>query len=159
MADESAGPPRSGPRRSVPHTGPTASVRDASRPTRRDRHDRRHRGPLAWPRTPSMLSRSAAFDQAILRAVDEAEKDWSVSVHDIEIGVEDVPPSDPTIWEDAIPLGRAFPAEGQLPPRMVLYRLPIQTRSADDSDRDALVRHVVRAQLGQLLGRDIEDDT
>lgn len=125
---------------------------------RRDRHERRYRGPLAWPATPSMRSRSAAFDDAVLRAVEVCESRWSVSVADIEIGVEEVPPSDPSSWEDSVPLGRAFPADGRHRARMVLYRLPIQTRAHDRVEREALIEHVVRTQLAGLLGRPLDDE-
>ena len=136
--------------------GPGAGM--GSSRSRRDRHDRRYRGPLAWPPTPSMSSRSDAFDDAVLRAVEHAEGRWSTSVAHIEIGVEEVPPSDPSAWEDAVPLGRAFPAEGKHRARMVLYRLPIQTRARDRVEREALVDHVVRTQLAALLGREPDDE-
>lgn len=129
-----------------------------ARGPRRDRHGRRYRGPLAWPPAPSATSRRASFDDAVLRAVEDAENAWRVSAAEVEIGVEEVPPSDPSAWEDAVPLGRAFPAQGRLKPRMVIYRLPIQTRAHDRAERDALVRHVVRAQLATLLGRSIDEE-
>ncbi|MHA6751982.1 metallopeptidase family protein [Dermacoccus nishinomiyaensis] len=140
----------------TPRPTPRAPRGDA--PTRRDRHGRRHRGPLAWPPTPSMLSRARLFDEAVLRSVERLEARWGESLEHIEIGVEEVPPSDPSAWEDAVPLGRAFPAEGKHRARMVIYRLPIQTRSADLYERDLLVEHVVTTQIAALLGRELDED-
>lgn len=105
-----------------------------------------------------MTSRSRSFDDAVLRSVERLESRWSESVEHIEIGVEEVPPSDPSSWEDSVPLGRAFPAEGRHRARMVIYRLPIQTRARDTAERDALVEHVVATQLAALLGRDLDED-
>lgn len=81
-----------------------------------------------------------------------------MSAADIEIGVEEVPPSEPSSWEDSVPLGRAFPAEGRHRARMVLYRLPIQTRTHEVAEREALIEHVVRTQLAGLLGRSLDDE-
>ena len=105
-----------------------------------------------------MLSRARSFDEAVLRSVERLEARWGESLEHIEIGVEEVPPSDPSAWEDAVPLGRAFPAEGKHRARMVIYRLPIQTRSADLDERDLLVEHVVTTQIAALLGRELDED-
>ena len=132
--------------------------RPASSRARRDRHDRRFRGPMAWPPTPSMKSRRDAFDEAVLDAVTAAEQRSGMSLADIEVGVEDVPPSDAAAWEESICLGRAFPAQGPHKARIVLYRLPIQTRGGTDLERDALIDHVVNAQLAGLLGHPFDAD-
>lgn len=133
------------------------SARGAGAP-RRDRHRRRYRGPLTWPPQPSTRTRSQAFDDAVLASVEALEARWSVSLAHIDIGVEEVPPSEPSAWEDAVPLGRAFPAEGKHRARMVLYRLPIQTRSVTPIERDALIDHVVRTQVAGLIGHPLDDE-
>ena len=113
---------------------------------------------MAWPPTPSMRSRIQAFDDAVLAALEEAEKISGRSLASIEVGVEEVPPADGAAWEDSVVLGRAFGAEGSLRARIVLYRLPIQTRAACPGERDALVRHVVFAQLAALIGHPFDED-
>jgi predicted Zn-dependent protease with MMP-like domain len=51
-----------------------------------------------------------------------------------------------------VPLGRFFPASGTLPPRIVVYRRPVETRAADLADVPALVNDVVVEQVAHLLG-------
>lgn len=105
-----------------------------------------------------MRSRRQAFDESVLAAIEEAEKSSGLNLSSIEVAVEDVPPSDPAAWEDGVALGRAFPAERGLKARIVMYRLPIQSRCANDVERDALVAHVVRAQLAALVGPPFTED-
>jgi len=133
----------------------------ARRPARRrDRRGRGLRGPLLPPTLPAWRTRSEAFDDAVLAAVEQLEKRWGKRLATVEFGVEEVPPSDPSPWErDAIALGRYFPADGPagLPDRIVLYRRPIQSRCEDTTELSMLVEEVVREQVAHLLGRDPED--
>lgn len=105
-----------------------------------------------------MLSRRQRFDEAVLTSIQAAERRSGIDLRHIEVGVEDVPPSDGANWEDSVVLGRAFPAEGKLAARIVLYRLPIQTRATRERELEALVDHVVRAQLAGLLGHPFDED-
>ena len=68
-----------------------------------------------------------------------------------------MPPSEPSSWEDAIPLARVFPADGSAPARIVLYRRPIAERCQDHDELASVVEAVVREQVAGLLGRDPED--
>lgn len=71
----------------------------------------------------------------------------------VEVAVELVPPSDPAPWEpQEIPLSRLFPAERDLPTRVVLYRRPIETRVRDSRDLAAVVNDIVVEQLAEALG-------
>lgn len=129
---------------------PPGPVRGASR---RDRRGRGLRGPLAWPPVPAMNSRSDAFDNLVLDAVDRIERRLPAGLGDIEMGVELVPPSDPAPWEtQLIPLARLFPADRGLPTRVVLYRRPIETRVEDPRDLAAVVNDIVVEQLAVALG-------
>lgn len=70
----------------------------------------------------------------------------------MEFAVEDVPPADPSPWENGeVPLGRFFPSERGLPPRVVVYRRPVETRS-EDAELAALVHEVVVEQVAHALG-------
>ena len=70
----------------------------------------------------------------------------------VEFAVEDVPPSDPAPWEHGeVPLGRFFPAQGALAPRVVVYRRPVETRAPDGREVAALVHEVVVEQVAHLL--------
>ncbi|MGO0575123.1 metallopeptidase family protein [Ornithinimicrobium panacihumi] len=124
--------------------------------SRRDRHGRGMRGPLAWPPLPAMISRGARFDEMVLDAAETVERRLGQPLG-IELAVEDVPPSDPAPWEHGVPLGRLFPAERSLPARLVVYRRPITQRALDDADLAAVIYEVVAEQVARMLGRDPED--
>ncbi len=129
----------------MPPTDPTA-------PRRRDRHGRGPRGPLIPRGVPAWRSRAQAFDEAVLDAVERLERRRPDELDGIEFAVEEVPPSDPAPWEHGeVPLGRSFPAHGEVPHRVVLYRRPVQTR-CDPEDLPALVHDVVVEQVAHLLG-------
>ena len=118
---------------------------------RRDRHGRGLRGPLLPSSLPAARTRAERFDDLVLDAVDLLERRWAQELAGVEFAVEDVPPSDPAPWEDdAVPLGRLFPADGTSPARVVVYRRPVETR-ADEEDLDDLVAEVVIQQVAHLL--------
>ncbi|NLT55411.1 MAG: metallopeptidase family protein [Actinomycetales bacterium] len=120
---------------------------------RRDRHDRGLRGPLVPRELPAWRSRADRFDDRVLDTVDTLERRWARELDGVEFAVEDVPPSDPAPWEHGeIPLGRFFPAQGTLPPRVVVYRRPVETRASDAREVNALVHDVVVEQVAHLLG-------
>lgn len=130
-------------------------MRPEPRARRRDRRGRGLRGPLAWPPVPLMASRSVHFDEMVLDAVQHIEHRLERELTDLEIAVEDVPPTDPAPWESGIALGRLFPAEGSLPAKVVVYRRPVEARAQDD-DVAALVLEVVAEQIAGMLGLDPE---
>jgi len=128
-----------------------------ARTRRRDRRGRGLRGPLLPASLPAARTRAERFDDLVLDAVDRIADEWRAQVEPIEIGVEDVPPTDPSPWEAGeIPLGRYFPEERGLPPRVVVYRRPVETRAEDEADLADLIRQVVIEQLAHALGVDPE---
>ena len=136
------------------------AIPSRGRARRRDRRGRGIRGPLIPPTLPGWRTRSEAFDDAVLGAVEKLEKRWARRLAKVEFGVEEVPPSDPSPWEqDAIALGRYFPSDAAagLPDRIVVYRRPVQSRCTDATEVAMLVEEVVREQVAHLLGRDPED--
>jgi predicted Zn-dependent protease with MMP-like domain len=148
------------PRRPVPPSGSTAPPSRASLPSswpaprgrRRDRHGRGVRGPLVPPNLPAWRTRAEIFDDHVLDAVERLERRWATQLDGVEFAVEDVPPSDPAPWEHGeVPLGRFFPAQGALAPRVVVYRRPVETRAPDPRDVSALVHEVVVEQVAHLL--------
>lgn len=127
------------------------------RPRRRDRRGRGLRGSLLPPSVPAARSRAERFDELVLDAVERFATSWRPKVDPIEFAVEDVPPADPSPWEAGeIPLGRYFPPERGLPPRVVVYRRPVETRAADEAELAELVRQVVVEQVAHALGVDPE---
>jgi predicted Zn-dependent protease with MMP-like domain len=129
-----------------------AGARAGRRPRRRDRRGRGLRGTLLPPDLPGARSRADRFDDVVLDAVERLERRWRDQLAAVEFAVEDVPPADPSPWEDGeVPLGRFFPAERGLPPRVVVYRRPVETRT-DDADLALLVHEVVVEQVAHALG-------
>lgn len=110
------------------------------------------RGPIAWPRVPAMASRSERFDELVISGVERLEHTLRRNLSEIEVAVEDVPPSDPAPWEERIPLGRAFPAHHRDAARVVLYRRPIESRATGTRDLADLVDDVLAEQFASLLG-------
>lgn len=125
---------------------------------RRDRRGRGLRGPLLPPDLPGYRTRADRFDDLVLDAVERLERRWSRQLEGTEFAVEEVPPSQPAPWEHGgVPLGRYFPADAGLAPRIVVYRRPVETRAVDDADLASLVRDVVVEQVAHLLARAPEE--
>jgi predicted Zn-dependent protease with MMP-like domain len=122
------------------------------------------RGPLVPPGVPLARTRSEQFDDLVLDAVEHLEEHWSAELSGVEFAVEEVPPPEPVVDldaltdpEDAIPLARVFPREGESPARIVLYRRPLEARSTDRGDLADLVHDVVVEQVAELLGIDPDE--
>lgn len=118
---------------------------------KRDRHGRGLRGPLLNPRMPLWRSRAQAFDELVVMCVRDLTLHLP-AVADIEFGVEDVPPSDPAPWERrALMCGRYFPASHTHACRIVVYRMPIQTRSFDQEELVEMLRDVMVETVAAAL--------
>lgn len=125
---------------------------------RRDRRGRSLRGPLLPAGLPAHRSRAERFDDLVLGSVERLEVRWGRQLDGVEFAVEDVPPADPAPWEGGgVPLGRCFPREPGLPARLVVYRRPVESRTADADELAELVHEVVVDQVAHLLGRSPEE--
>lgn len=124
--------------------------------SRRDRHGRGLRRPLLPFGAPGHRTRAERFDDALADAAERLAARWGGEWGRVEFGSEDVPPSDPTPWEDGVPLGRLFPAELGQPTRIVLYRRPLEQR-VDAAELPILVRDVVAEHVAHLLDMAPED--
>jgi len=114
------------------------------------------RGPLAPAGSPAAVSRARRFDDYVLESVERLDRRWRDQLSKVEFAVEDVPGLDD--WNrDWVPLARAFTAIGALPPRIVVYRRPIETRASGDRRLRTLVHDVVVEQVAELLGVDPEE--
>ena len=122
----------------------------------RDRRGRGLRGPLAKDGTPLAMSRSQRFDEIVIGTVESLGRRWREQLANVEFAVEDVPSLDD--WDrDWVPLARSFPAEGALPPRIVVFRRPIESRARALLALRVLVAEVVVEQIAELLGTEPEE--
>ena len=118
---------------------------------------------------PLARTRSEAFDDLILDAVEDLERTWAAELADVEFAVEDVPPVrgplaavaefDPEVIDDhGIPLGRLVrPAASRARPVIVIYRRPLESRATDREDRADLVFSVVAELVAEALGKDVDE--
>ena len=149
----------------------TGSSRRPAR-SRRDRHGRGLRGPLVPVEVPLSRSRAEQFDDLVLDAVEDLERRWERELAGVEFAVEDVPwvehssPDDVVLDADvlddaSVPLARVLPAHREdgreVPPRIVLYRRPLELRAFDRTELADLVHDVVVEQVANLLGLDPDE--
>lgn len=113
-----------------------------------DRHGHGPRGPLGPPGTRVSRSRAEQFRALVVGAVDRARD--RERLPELQVTVSEVPPRAST----DVPLGATLPAVAGAPPRLVVYRRPVELRAGDPSELRALIRDVVAEQLADLLGCD-----
>jgi predicted Zn-dependent protease with MMP-like domain len=114
-------------------------------------------------RLPASRTRSERFDDLVRDAIVGLEERWHDELEGVEFAVEDVPPPN-SGWDEGVvadetaggpvPLGRLLPASPGLPPRVVVYRRPLEARANGRLDLGDLVHEVVVDQVAQLLGLD-----
>jgi len=136
---------------------------------RRDRHGRGLRGAIAPVGVPIARSSGDQFDELVLDAVEELERAWAKELAAVEFAVEDVPPAATTdteiefnpevVADGPVPLGRLYRGgvESIKSPVIVIYRRPVEARTADKSERADLVFAVVAELVAELLGRDLDE--
>jgi predicted Zn-dependent protease with MMP-like domain len=131
------------------------------------------RGTLVPASVPLSRTRAQEFDDMVLDAVDGLDRLRPHELDGVEFAVEDVPHVASTsaeavvydsdvVDDGAIPLARLRPAgvdrDGRpIPPRIIVYRRPLEARAADPLDLDDLVHDVVVEQVANLLGLDPEE--
>ena len=103
---------------------------------------------------PLSRSRAGQFDDLVLDAVETLERRWAAELRGVEFAVEDVPPPAAPADGEPSPLARLVPRRGGSPPRIVLYRRPLELRAHDRADLAALVHEVVVEQVADLLDMD-----
>ncbi len=145
----------------------TEATRSAGpgRPARRDRHGRGLRGRLVPATVPLSRTKAEIFDDLVLDTVETLERRYAKELAGVEFAVEDVPPElnvyDSDVLEDGeVPLARLLPGRPgrqELPPRIVLYRRPLEFRAMDREDLADLVHDVIIEQVANLLGVDPDE--
>jgi predicted Zn-dependent protease with MMP-like domain len=114
---------------------------------------------------PLARTRAEVFDDLVLDTVESLERRYSTELTGVEFAVEEVPPDlnvyDTDVLEDGeVPLARLLPGRpgrSDMPPRIVLYRRPLEFRAVDRDDLADLVHDVIVEQVANLLGVDPDD--
>jgi predicted Zn-dependent protease with MMP-like domain len=114
---------------------------------------------------PLSRTRAQLFDEMVRDAVELLDHRFTQELSGVEFAVEDVPPDlnvyDSDVLEDGeVPLARLLPGRpGRqgVPPRIVLYRRPLEFRAIDRDDLADLVHDVIIEQVANLLGVDPDE--
>ncbi|MEO5653160.1 MAG: metallopeptidase family protein [Marmoricola sp.] len=128
----------------------------------RDRRGRGMRGPAYGEgalggRVPADLSARERFDRIAVEVMSEVEELWADELALVELAVEDIPVLPGTWVAPRVPLASFVAATPTTPPRLVLFRRPIEHRAQSQTDLAALVLTVVAEQLAGHLGVPPED--
>ncbi len=108
-------------------------------------------------RVPAHLSAREVFDQVAVEVMSDVESRWPEELAEVELAVEDIPVLPHTWVAPRVPLASLVPATQVTPPRLVLFRRPIEHRSDTRPDLEALLLTVVVEQLADYLGVPAED--
>lgn len=140
--------------------------------THRDRHGRGLRGPLLPMAAPRYRTRAESFDVAVLEAYAPIQHSFPEQLAGLDIAVDTVPRmrlgADMTVMPDEIvadgpvPLGRLIPAgvDPQGRPtraRIVVFRMPIEQRTAHPQEREELLATILTILVAQFLNLDPRD--
>jgi len=133
--------------------------------SRRDRHGRGLRGPLAGPnplvtrpaRPPRPATPREAFAEALHAAVERVARQCPDAVTDIAFGIEDVPGAELAWSGPRVPLALAVEATTDGPGRLVVYRRPLEHRASSRRGLQRLVYRTVVEQLAALTGRSVSE--
>lgn len=92
------------------------------------------------------------FDDLVLESIERIARAYP-ELEDVEVLVEEVPPKERRDGSpDPVSLGRAELPSGSAPPRIVVYRRPVELRAKPGEDREDLVHDVVAELIAELLG-------
>lgn len=109
-------------------------------------------GPLAPDGVPAQHTRRERFDAAALAVMRQLELRWPAELATTQLAVEEVPLL-PDHWAaETVPLSSYVAASGDAPPRLVLFRRPIEHRVEGRTELDALLLTVLVEQLAEVLG-------
>ena len=108
-------------------------------------------------RVPAHLNGRELFDQVAVEVMSDVESRWPEELGAVELAVEDIPLLPHTWVAPRVPLASFVPATQVAPPRLVLFRRPIEHRSETRIDLEALLLTVVVEQLADYLGVPAEE--
>jgi hypothetical protein len=120
------------------------------------------RGPTYGPdapagRLPVHLSPRELFDAVAVEVMSDVESRWPEELAAVELAVEDIPVLPRTWVAPRVPLASFVPATTTAPPRLVLFRRPIEHRAESRADLEALLLTIIVEQLADYLGVPAEE--
>lgn len=134
-----------------------------------DRHGRGIRGSLFPHSVPRWVSRGTRFDRELLAAYSPIHLAFADELRHLDVAVDMVPRmnvdlesahlSDEVASAGRIPLGRLIPAGtdsagNPTRPRIVVFRMPIESRCASAQERALLLRKVLASLVATYLNVD-----
>jgi hypothetical protein len=143
----------------------TATPRPGRR-RRRDRHDRGVRGPafgdspFAPDGVPARRTGAERFDDIALRVMRAVVSRWEDRLSEVELAVEEIPMITESWHAGSVPLAAYVdrkPGTPPQPPRLVLFRRPLEHRAESVFELEALLLTVVVEQFAEVLGIPAED--
>jgi hypothetical protein len=120
---------------------------------------------LAPAEVPLHRTRGEVFDDLVLDAVEDLERNWAAEIGEVEFAVQEVPEAAAaederdTISDRGVPLAQLFRegVDGSGRPMIVVFRRPVEARAARIDERADLVFTIVAELVAELLGRDIDE--
>ena len=131
---------------------------------RRNRHGRGQRGPVVLPRSyGGRIDRidpthAEFFTACLAQAVQQVQMSWMSCpgiLDNVVVGAEDVPTM-PDWTEGRVPLSSAVDRSDQSPAKVVIYRRPLELRTASRRGLAILVHRTLVEQLSALTGTPVE---
>ncbi len=125
---------------------------------RRDRRGRGLRRDLIPSHLPGYRTRRDVFDAHVLESMSPLYTRFGKRLEHVEVLVEEVPGSTAIdVGRESVVLGRFFPGDRHAPPRIVLYRRPIESRASNATELAELIHHIVIDHVAVALGCRPED--
>ena len=123
----------------------------------RDRRGRGIRGSMIPKTVPGYRTPAQRFDDLVVELSNNFENRIGTKFGNVEVAVEDIPPSDPAPWEEyKVTLARHFPSVLGSPNRIVLYRKPIEARVTSYYELRLYLYEIIAEQISYLLDIDLD---
>ncbi|QQY15134.1 metallopeptidase family protein [Cutibacterium avidum] len=129
---------------------------------RRNRHGRGPRGPVVLPRAHGGRidridpTNAEFFTACLAEAVRQVQGSCPGVLDNVVVGAEDVPTM-PDWTEGRVPLSSAVDGTDDSPARVVIYRRPLELRTASRRGLAILVHRTLVEQLSALTGLPVEE--